>query len=273
MLTRKLPTTPSSPHSKPLPKPLPLSPHSKSPLRFTSPQLNIIPTKHLEAHRKKDSEDPLSQPFRPFNSNPKTSQQEMRQPRQSNFANCSYLQTLSQIDLILQQCQRLRSQFGYFYLTSKMIDFDPQRGQVQCWVHPVRSSLKPLHPIVKSTEAEAEREFYHHLKLVLKELYPSIYLPANLCGVELAEHFSRLKQKMSLKLQRKSSMAKLLETRQTLVRVKSEEQNLREKHKLLNELLKQTPSHKVNSQLMKSDSLQRKSPDSGVVRHSRFQED
>ena len=68
---------------------------------------------------------------------------------------------------------------------------------------------------------------------------------------------------MGQKIQRDNSMAKLIETTKTLARVKSERQSLREKQKILNELIKQTPIKQSFSKKIRSDSLQQKSPENG----------
>ena len=65
----------------------------------------------------------------------------------------SYSEKLYQIEKIIDDCRKLVSIYGYFYMTKSMIHFE--NDGVECWIHPLKKSKKPLHPIHRKTKTEA----------------------------------------------------------------------------------------------------------------------
>lgn len=87
----------------------------------------------------------------------KTQVETMESIVKEHLKKLNYREKLSNIEVLLKNCQELCQQFGYFYITCAMLFYDPfNQVKLSVWVHPDTRATKCLHPIVKNTQEESE---------------------------------------------------------------------------------------------------------------------
>ena len=78
-----------------------------------------------------------------------------------------------------------------------MVVFKPaNKIKLSLWIHPNLEESNLLHPIVKGTSDEKEKEFYQSLKYVLRELFPTISLGKDSSYKSISSRIFQLKSEL-----------------------------------------------------------------------------
>lgn len=130
----------------------------------------------------------------------------------SELQKLSYREKLGLIESVARQCRDLCKEFGYFFITAAMFQFNHvNKIKLSVWIHPDSRVTRPLHPIKKNTDFECEILFISCLRSSLKELFPIIDLGSGKTFVKLLMHLTQQKKKIMEKI-RKGSPANLSRT-------------------------------------------------------------